>query len=206
MNPALFELILKFRLYKIAMTSDIEKAYLQIRVREEDRHFMRFLWYSDVFTESPTNEKFQFCRVMFGLAPSQYLLNLVVRKHGTKYKKIDPEFPRKVGKHFYVDDLRTGVSGRECLMSKKGWSCIRNLKFDLWKGGFNIKKWRTNDTGLRELVEEKDRNQEKKAKVLGIVCNDPHDTLQLGVKKIFKDAEKLEPTKRNVLTKNSIGI
>ena len=72
--------------------------------------------------------------------------------------------------------VRTGVSVRECPMSKKGWSCIRNLKLDLWKGGFNVKKWRTNDTELRELIEEKDRNQEKKAKVLGIVCNDRHDT------------------------------
>ena len=88
------------------MTSDIEKAYLQIKVREEDRNFMRFLWYSDVFAESPTIEEFRFCWAMFGLAPSQYLLNLVVRKHGTRYKKIDPEFTRKVGRHFYVDEIK----------------------------------------------------------------------------------------------------
>ncbi|GFX73309.1 integrase catalytic domain-containing protein [Trichonephila clavipes] len=35
----------RFRKYKIGIISDIEKAFLQIGVREQDRDFLRFMWY-----------------------------------------------------------------------------------------------------------------------------------------------------------------
>ena len=108
LNPELYEIFLKLRIFRYFITADLEKAYLQINVEEKHRNFMRFLWYSDVFGKTPEIEKFRFCRIMFGLTPSQYLLNATIRKHGEKYRKVDPEFARKVKKHFYVDDLNTG--------------------------------------------------------------------------------------------------
>ena len=53
--------------------------------------------------------RYRFTRVVFGLTSSQFLLNGTVQTHAKKYEKIDPEFARKVKKHFYVDDLNTGV-------------------------------------------------------------------------------------------------
>ena len=44
-----------------------------------------------------------------------------------------------------------------------------------------------------------DKVDETDAKVLGIKWNDVNDTLQLGVSMIFEQAEKLSPTKRNIL-------
>ena len=52
LSPMLFDLFLKFRTHPIAMTADIEKAYLQVSVDEGDRDLMRFLWFEDVFDDS----------------------------------------------------------------------------------------------------------------------------------------------------------
>ena len=43
--PHLFDTLLRFRSYMVALTADIEKAFHQIEVKEADRDFLRFLWY-----------------------------------------------------------------------------------------------------------------------------------------------------------------
>ena len=40
LNPELYNLLLQFRVYPIAITGDIEKAYLQISVDEKDKRFI----------------------------------------------------------------------------------------------------------------------------------------------------------------------
>ena len=55
---------------------------------------------------------------MFGGTSSQLLLNSTV--HAEKYETIDPEFARKTRKHFYVDDLTTGVHSVEVIELKVG--------------------------------------------------------------------------------------
>ena len=51
---------------------------------------------------------YRFCRVVFGLNASPFLLNATLRHHISKYNSIDPEFVRKLLDSFYVDDLVTG--------------------------------------------------------------------------------------------------
>ena len=40
LNADLYSFLLKFRIYLIAITADIEKAYLQISINEEHRDFL----------------------------------------------------------------------------------------------------------------------------------------------------------------------
>lgn len=48
LNPLLVEVLMRFRRWKVALTGDITKAFLQISVRKEDRDVHRFLWnYND---------------------------------------------------------------------------------------------------------------------------------------------------------------
>ena len=41
-NPEFFDILLRFRLFPIALVSDIEKAFHIISVRPEDRDVLRF--------------------------------------------------------------------------------------------------------------------------------------------------------------------
>eukprot|EP00794_Sanderia_malayensis_P006304 gene6304-biopygen5218 len=45
--PLLFDTLIRFRMKPIAMTADIEKAFLQIQIHESDKDKLRFLWFDD---------------------------------------------------------------------------------------------------------------------------------------------------------------
>ena len=49
----IMDIMLRFRVYKVALTADIEKAFLMIKVADEDRDALRFLWLEDVGSEIP---------------------------------------------------------------------------------------------------------------------------------------------------------
>ncbi|XP_048585406.1 uncharacterized protein LOC125568078 [Nematostella vectensis] len=56
---------------------------------------------------------YRFCRVVFGLNASPFLLNGTLRHHLVKFKEIDPEFVEMLVNSFYVDDLVTGSNTPE---------------------------------------------------------------------------------------------
>ena len=197
LSTELYELLLKFRIHPIAITADIQKAYLQINVAEEHRDFLRFLWFDDVFADSPNIVKYRFRRVIFGATCSQFLLNGTVRKHGRTYESIDPDFARRVRKHFYIDDLNTGVNTVE-----EGMMLYKKIKLRFSECSFNITKWRTNNEELRNFIndrEEAKNNLIENGKVLGIIWREKDDILVLNVKELFESAVTVAPTKRNVL-------
>jgi len=51
LTPLIFDILLRFRTYFIALTADIEKAFLQISISPQHRDFVRFLWFEDVFAD-----------------------------------------------------------------------------------------------------------------------------------------------------------
>ena len=108
---------------------------------------MRFLWYRNLQEESII--KYMFTRVNFGVTLSNFLLNGTVQTHGHKFENIDPELARKVKKHFYVEDLNSGAQG-----TKKGFGFYKKVKSRFSEVNFNIRKWRTYDTGLRKLIHD----------------------------------------------------
>ena len=64
-TPLIFDIILRFRLFPIAITADIEKAFLHIGIKETDRDYLRFLWVDDILKENPKIIRNRFARVVF---------------------------------------------------------------------------------------------------------------------------------------------
>ena len=225
LNPELYKLLLQFRLYPIAITADIEKAYLQINVEKEDRDYLRFLWFNNLFSDEETSiVKYRFTRVIFGATCSQFLLNITVENHIGKYIDTDPDFVKKVKGKFYVDDLNTGVN-----TVLEGINLCKKLKVRFQEVQFNLRKWRTNSQELRDFLALFNANDEtvyskvnsdnvniktvnsdnvntklvpnnRYAKVLGIEWDDIRDKLVFRLNEIFKDAADIQPTKRNILS------
>ena len=75
------DLLLRFRVYPVAVVADIEKAFLMIQVAEEDRDVLRFLWVKDLTTEPPEIIELRFARVIFGVSSSPFLLNATIKYH-----------------------------------------------------------------------------------------------------------------------------
>ena len=86
----LTKILLSFRRWQIAITSDIEKAFLQIGVKKDDCDVHRFLW--DV---NGTTKVMRFARVPFGNCSSPFLLNATVQFHLSGF----PESRGVEGKH-----------------------------------------------------------------------------------------------------------
>jgi hypothetical protein len=67
----LWDVLVHQRGYPVVVSGDIQKAFLQVRVRENERDALRFHWRSE---EDSQLETLRFTRVLFGLAPSPFLL------------------------------------------------------------------------------------------------------------------------------------
>ena len=94
---------------------------------------------------------YRFCRVVFGLNASPFLLNATLRHHISKYAEVDPEFVRKLIESFYVDDFVGGGGGGATPDDVKvlyGKTCTR-----MQEGGFKLRKWLTNDDSVRAKIQ-----------------------------------------------------
>ena len=49
----IFEILLRARCHKFLLVSDIQSAFLNIRVKETDRNFLRLLWIDDLEKDNP---------------------------------------------------------------------------------------------------------------------------------------------------------
>ena len=78
---------------------------------------------------------------------SQFPLNGTVQTHANRYKNMDPEFTRKVKKHFHVDNLISGAQS-----TKEGFEFYKKFKNRFSEASFNIRKWRTNNPELCKLI------------------------------------------------------
>ena len=66
--PKIFEILLRARSHKFLLVSDIQSAILNIRVKETDRNFLRFLWIDDSEKDNPNVAIKRFtCRLWFKL-------------------------------------------------------------------------------------------------------------------------------------------
>ena len=194
LTPHLFDVLLVFRLFPIAFTCDIQKAFLQIRVAEHDRNFLRFLWFEDPFAPDPVVIILRFAYVLFGLNCSPFLLNGTLRHHLIKYDHTYHYEISKIIRLLYVDDfpggaITGGLAGR-----------LFNLfKRVLREGGFTVHKIFTNDPQLRNEICPNTENDPTPTivKVLGISWNIESDTLHITFENDFIE-HTVTVTKRTI--------
>lgn len=90
--------------------TDIEKAFLQIRIRKEDRAALRFLWFDEIPTHGdpkPQLLTWRITRVPFGTTSSTFLLSATLRHHLDNQMEAYPETANLIKEAFYVDDILT---------------------------------------------------------------------------------------------------
>ena len=85
------------RCYPVAVTGDLKKAFLQVRIRELDRDALTFHWKKN---EHSPLETLRFTRALFGLTCLPFLLEAWELKM--------PELVAELRKNLYVDDLLSG--------------------------------------------------------------------------------------------------
>ena len=112
-DQKILDILIRFRTHKIALTADIEKAFLMVSVQQSDRDVLRFLWFDDVNSENCKMICLRFARVVFGVSCSPFLLNATLRHHLDKYITSHPKTMNKLTTSLYVDDVITGANDEE---------------------------------------------------------------------------------------------
>ena len=152
LTPLLYDILLRFRENRIGIVADIEKAFLNIEVDRKDRDCLRFLWVEDPFDDNSPIVIFRFCRIVFGVNCSPFLLNGTLRIHLQKYELDDPVFVAKMLRSLYVDDLVSGGKNKEEVKSLYDHASKRLAEGG--GGGFRLRKWHMNDKALSRLIHE----------------------------------------------------
>ena len=196
--PDLSALLIKFRVPQIAMTADIEKAFLQVSLSEVDQDATRFLWIKNI--QEPIDverniECYRFRRVLFEASPSPFLLGATLRHHLDKQK--DDWVADDLKNSMYMDNVLSGASDEE---DAEHYYChSRQL---LASAGMNLRQWTTNSSILKEKLVAENTIATDKPKVLGLEWDSNADTISLPLIKVVLESKALHDqlTKRSVLS------
>ncbi|CAL1285198.1 unnamed protein product [Larinioides sclopetarius] len=206
LNQNIFNLLIFFRLNKIAVLSDIEKAFLQISLSEKDRDALRFIFTSENLTDCDIYpiEVYRFKRLPFGITSSPFLLAATIKKHLENYRDRFPNATQLLDNCMYVDDF---ISGADSV------NAAFNVSLDADKimkdANMHLRKWISNDSTLMKLWEEEgfstlprktlDSPDPELHKVLGLSWDIQQDGLTMDIKDLLIFLERGENTKRFVL-------
>ncbi len=113
LSKNILDILIRFRSFKVAMISDIEKAFLMVSIAEVDRNVLRFLWVDDISKDKPEIITLRFTRVVFGVSSSPFLLNATIAHHIGQYESVDPAFVEKFQR---ISTLTTLVPGAQTWM------------------------------------------------------------------------------------------
>ena len=222
--PTIFDILFRFRSYKIPLVADIAQAFHQICVSSDDINCLRFLWVNDLNAVEPEFVFMRFLRVVFGLHSSPFLLGETLQYLNIKrYQPDDPTFVDKLLKSLYVDDL---ISGSNSI--KEAFELFLKSKACLSEASFHLRKWVSSGKELMSLIQMSEATQAHdnpvqsrvvedqstfaklsigqletldggESKVLGHLWNRSEDTFIFKFDKLVKIAQALSATKRNVL-------
>ncbi|XP_059083497.1 uncharacterized protein LOC131880808 [Tigriopus californicus] len=199
----LINLLIGFREFDIALTSDIEAMYSRIKMNPEDARYHRFLWETEPGGEVGL---FEMTGVVFGDSPSPCQAKHVL--HRTAEEFGDPKILESVRSKFYMDDYLNSFPTEEEASSQ-----ARTLKKTLTCGNFKLTKWMSNSQRVVDCcINQPDHSsiQEpqpkidfgpNKGNVLGMEWNTEDDALSFSHKN--QNSEVFPFTRRSLLSKLS---
>ena len=156
LSKNILDILIRFRSFKVAMISDIEKAFLMVSIAEVDRNVLRFLWVDDISKDKPEIITLRFTRVVFGVSSSPFLLNATIAHHIGQYELVDPAFVEKFSENIYVDDLSAGGTDVD-----ETYEFYVKSKLRLAEGGFNLRKFMSNSEELMSKIEANESNSHR---------------------------------------------
>ncbi|KAL6419003.1 hypothetical protein ACFW04_011632 [Cataglyphis niger] len=166
--PALEDTLLRWRVHRFVLASDIEKMYRQILVDPEDRSLQKILWRHDDQTAPRT---YEFNTVTYGLACAPFLAVRSLRQLADDEEARFPYGSTVLRRDVYVDDILTGAPSIEEAMDLQ-----RQLTELCTAGGFPLRKWSANDPRLLARIAPEHRAQRD---LLSWTPQESHATLGL---------------------------
>ena len=146
LTKKLVDVLVRFRKGQFVYTADIVKAFLQVRLKEVDRDYTRFLWVKDMEAQPVKFEVFRFRSVLFGSTSSPFLLQATFTKH---LSESENPLGAKILEQFYVDNFQGTCDTREEL-----FNIFHNANSELAKARMPLQSWNSNNKELRKIIDK----------------------------------------------------
>ncbi|KAH7711267.1 Pao retrotransposon peptidase family protein [Aphelenchoides avenae] len=161
LNP-ITAVLLNSRLAQYVLSADIAKAFLQVTLREEDRHVCRFLWVRDLTKPATGDNLVIYCfnRVIFGLRPSPALLGVTIEHH---METLDTKLSREILANCYVDNIYLTADDLAEASAK-----YQDSKEIFASMNMNLREFATNNTSFNASLPKEDQARFEGFKQLGI--------------------------------------
>ena len=191
----LCSILLRFRTHTFAISTDIEKAFLQVHLHEKDRDFTRFFWLMNPSDPESELAVYRFRTVLFGAVSSPFILYATLYHHLQQH---NTPLSKDIQTNLYVDNIISGSA-----TEAEAVQYYHNARAMLSKAGFNLRAWMSNSQQVCTIAErDKTIDSSIPSNVLGIHWNALTDQLSLISKGTDLTATELT-TKREVLQESS---
>ena len=184
-------ILVRFRCHCYGISTDIEKAFLHVRLHPDDRDYTRFFWLTD-----PTDVSSQFCTyrfkvVPFGATSSPFMLNAVLQYHLQQHNTV---VSSDIRSNLYVDNVITGGATEQAVVSY-----YREARSLMSSANMNLRSWSSNSAELKTIATADNVGDDSQSvSILGLRWNPTTDELALTAKPTILTHNHLT-TKREVL-------
>ncbi len=198
LQNSLFNVLMRFRRYPVAVACDIREMYLQIRIPTDDRSYFRFLW-RDLESERRP-DVYEFERVVFGDASAPFRAQFVARENAQCHKEAFPLAAETVIKSTYMDDSLDSTRTDEEAIE------FYNQLDQLWKlAGMEPRKWVSNSCSVLDNIPSEKRAAQvdleqgtmPSIKTLGVLWLAKYDVFSFQVEVVLQ----MQFTKRSLLSR-----
>ncbi|KAK0139489.1 hypothetical protein N1851_023681 [Merluccius polli] len=155
LTSTLLGVLIRFRQEPVAIMGDIQSMFHQVKVVEEDRDFLRFLWWPNGDLTKQVAE-FRMTVHLFGAVSSPSCASFALRKTAEDNQS---DFPAAVAQtvkeNFYVDDCLKSMGSEE-----EASTMVKDLMSLCQRGGFTLTKWIGNNRTMLQTLPEEHRAKE----------------------------------------------
>ena len=142
--PSLTDILIRFRSFKIAVSSDISKMYRAVELSPSDRDLYRFVWRRD--SSTPLSD-YRMTRITFGVAASAFAAIRSLQQTALDFGDEFPLAKSHIFDSIYVDDCLAGADNVE-----QAFLLQQQLQGLLEKSGFLLRKWHSNSTDVLDSI------------------------------------------------------
>ena len=182
-HSSLLDVLLRFRMHRVALTADVSKMYRAVELVPSDRDYHRFVWRSN---PDQVLKDFRMTRVTFGVSASCFVANMAVKHNAIELADKYPLAAEAVYKSFYVDDGLTGADDVETTITLQ-----RQLQDLFTRGGFMLRKWNSSEPRVLQTISPELRESREVrsisdsgydyAKTLGLEWNTNTDSFRITI-------------------------
>ena len=154
LTNSLISVLTRFRQEPVAFMADIEPMFYQVRVPEDQRDLLRFMWWPNGDITQDLQE-YQMNVHLFRAVSSPSCANFCLKKAAEDcINEVGIDTADVLKKNFYVDD---------CLRSDKtedlATERIEGVRHVCYRGGFHLTKFTSNQRNVLNSIPEKERSK-----------------------------------------------